>query len=65
MKSRRGYEIQYEVEWTGYAQTTWEPAVNLADTTALQCWVDFSISFCKEEGYLPSKFQRPTQSLAG
>jgi hypothetical protein len=64
-KRGRGYEIQYEVKWTGYAQTTWEPAVNLADTTALQRWVDFSAPFRNEEGCLPNRFRRPAQSLAG
>lgn len=34
----RGKTLHYEVEWTGYAEHTWEPAAYLSGTLALQEW---------------------------
>ena len=31
--------VQYEVKWRDFAETTWEPAAHLADTSALEEWL--------------------------
>ena len=35
----RGWRLQYEVKWVGYAKTTWELASALEDTVALDEWL--------------------------
>ena len=33
-----GKNLQYEVEWEGYAERTWEPAAFLENNLALTAW---------------------------
>ena len=34
----KGSRKQYLVKWTGYAEPTWEPAIALQDTAALEAY---------------------------
>ena len=57
----RGRILLYEVQWKGYAATTWEPAENLIDTEALERWKDFTAPSRNSSGSLPANFRRPLQ----
>jgi hypothetical protein len=46
----KGRKKQYLVKWEGYPDPTWEPALNLKHTDALQDW-----KHSQEEGHKPKK----------
>jgi hypothetical protein len=49
----------YEVKWSGYALTTFEPAENLQDNTALDEWETFTAPYRKQRSkLLPAGFRR-------
>ena len=54
----RGRQIQYEVKWTGYAETDWQPAQNMKETEALDRWIEFSKGARDAGGQLPQGFRR-------
>jgi len=57
----RGREhLWYEVKWTGYALTTWEPRENLEETQQLDDWESYSAPF-RANGRLPPGFRRGTE----
>lgn len=57
-KGERGRSLCYEVKWAGYAITTWEPAVNLEDTVALDRWEELTRPMRDNLGALPEGFRR-------
>ena len=52
-------KLFYEVKWTGYALTTFEPAENLQDNTALDEWEQFTAPYrALRSKKLPAEFRR-------
>ena len=52
-------KLFYEVKWTGYALTTFEPAKNLQDNIALDEWEQFTAPYRKRGSKkLPAGFRR-------
>lgn len=52
-------KLFYEVKWTGYALTTFEPAENLKDNMALDDWEQFTAPYRKPRSKeLPPGFRR-------
>lgn len=56
----RGFQVQYNVQWAGYAQPTWEPAKLLEDTEALDQWLDSTRALRDCEGRLPQNYRYKT-----
>jgi hypothetical protein len=54
----RGVQTQYEVKWTGYAETDWQPAQNMEETEALDRWIEYSKDARDTNGRLPQGFRR-------
>ena len=38
-KRGKGKALEYDVEWVGYAERTWEPAALLANNSVLTAWL--------------------------
>lgn len=56
----RGRQVQYEVKWVGYAETTWEPAQLFEETAALDRWIEYTKDVRNTRGQLPQGFRRDT-----
>jgi hypothetical protein len=51
--------LYFEVKWTGYALTTFAPAQNLQDNTALDEWETFTAPYRNQRSkLLPAGFRR-------
>jgi hypothetical protein len=49
----------FEVKWTGYALTTFEPAENLQDNSALDEWEIFTAPYRNQQSkLLPAELRR-------
>ena len=51
-KQGRGWRLQYEVKWVGYARTSWELASALEDTSALDDWLERTKTYRNANGTL-------------
>ena len=51
----RGWQVKYLVRWTGYARETWESAVQLAETIALDRWLEKTQPFRNTDGSLDAR----------
>jgi hypothetical protein len=52
-------KLFFEVKWTSYALTTFEPAENLQDNTALDEWEQFTTPYRNQHSkLLPTGFRR-------
>ena len=57
-------KLFYEVKWSGYALTTFEPAENLKDNVALDEWEEFTAPYRKgRKKELPPSFRRGDEHL--
>jgi hypothetical protein len=57
-------KLFYEVKWSGYALTTFEPAENLKDNIALDEWEEFTAPYRKgRKKELPTGFRRGDEHL--
>lgn len=48
----RGWRVQYEVKWLGYAETNWELVSALEETTALDEWLARTEPYRRPDGTL-------------
>lgn len=48
----RGWRVQYEIKWLGYAETNWELASALEETTALDEWIARTEPYRRPDGTL-------------
>jgi hypothetical protein len=58
----RGSHLLYEVKWKGYSLTTWEEETNMADTEALNQWIDFTRPHRGARLDLPQGFRRTIET---
>lgn len=48
----RGWQTRYLVRWTGYARESWELAIDLEDTAALDRWLEDTAPYRRRNGTL-------------
>jgi hypothetical protein len=52
-------DFEFQVKWTGYALTTFEPAENPQDNSALDEWEMFTAPYRNQQSkLLPAEFRR-------
>jgi transposase InsO family protein len=61
----RGSHLLYEVKWKGYSLTTWEEETHMADTEALDRWIDFTRPDRGARLALPQDFRRTIETTDG